>query len=240
MPRRLRSHTILGGPLRGMHIVTSWHDYPAAILGYTERGLTSWLLENVGEGETWLDVGAHYGYTSIAMCHRVGKGGRVFAFEPSLPTVACLERMRRENDFAQLSLLPFALADYPCMTLLYIETTRGMIDSLLPSERSEGLSQVLAIGLDALWEGAAPMEGPIHGVKIDVQGMEIEALKGMAGTLSRHRPKLVLEIHQGVPRDAVISVIGGCGYDTHPTPIEDDSDNFFDPNCFDVSFLFQS
>jgi len=49
----------LGGLLKGYVIVTSWHDYPAAILGRTERALLDWFAHNVGSGETWLDVGAH-------------------------------------------------------------------------------------------------------------------------------------------------------------------------------------
>ena len=36
LPRTVKPHRILAGPLRGQWIVTSWHDYPAAILGYTE------------------------------------------------------------------------------------------------------------------------------------------------------------------------------------------------------------
>ena len=38
-PRTIRAHRILGGPLRGRVIVTSFHDYPAAILGRTEQPL---------------------------------------------------------------------------------------------------------------------------------------------------------------------------------------------------------
>ena len=78
--RTLARHRILGGPLRGSAIVTSWHDYPAAILGKTELALLKWFGKNVGEGETWLDIGAHYGYISIALCKLVGSAGRVYAF----------------------------------------------------------------------------------------------------------------------------------------------------------------
>jgi len=37
LPRRVRSRRILSGPLQGQRIVTSWHDYPAALPG-TIRG----------------------------------------------------------------------------------------------------------------------------------------------------------------------------------------------------------
>ena len=97
-PRSLTRHRIFGGPLRGSAIVTSWYDYPAAILGRTERRLLECFANNVGKGETWLDIGAHYGYTAIALCKLVGPSGRVFAFEPMLNTAGCISRTRFLND----------------------------------------------------------------------------------------------------------------------------------------------
>jgi len=76
LPRAIRQHLILGGPLRGCRIVTSWHDYPAAITGRTERPLLEWFAENVKKGETWLDIGAHYEYTAIGLCRLVGAAGK--------------------------------------------------------------------------------------------------------------------------------------------------------------------
>jgi len=72
LPRKIRPMRILGGPLRGQLIVTSWHDYPAAIVGRTELQLLKWFEAHVRKGQTWLDVGAHYGYTAIALSRLVG------------------------------------------------------------------------------------------------------------------------------------------------------------------------
>src|SRR5947209_667206 len=97
LPAKLRPHSILAGPLRGASIYTSWHDYPGAILGTTERPLLEWFGRNVLPGETWIDIGAHYGYTAIALCRLVGPAGRVFAFEPVLSTAGCVARTRELN-----------------------------------------------------------------------------------------------------------------------------------------------
>src|ERR1700722_15054658 len=86
LPRTIGNRRILGGPLRGQYLVTSWHDYPGALLGTTERPLLAWFKQNVCAGETWLDIGAHYGYTAVALSRLVGKKGRVFAFEPMVAT----------------------------------------------------------------------------------------------------------------------------------------------------------
>lgn len=228
----------MSGPLRGLRIVTSWHDYPAAICGYTERKLTDWLLEHARPGETWLDVGANCGYTSLALCRRVGGDGWVYAFEPALPTAACLEQTGRENRFVQLVTMPMALSDAPALTVLRFATERGMIDSQMASDDPDAIAQIVAVSLDAIWEGIAPAADPtIHGIKIDVQGMELEALRGMEQTLARYRPKLVLEIHRDVPRAEVLALLERCGYGIEPTPIDDSLGAFLDPQS-NANFIF--
>jgi FkbM family methyltransferase len=237
LPRQHVPHRVLGGPLRGLRIVTSWHDYPAAICGYTERKLTDWLLEHVRPGETWLDVGANCGYTSLALCGQVGRSGRVYAFEPALTTAACLERTGRANRFDQLVAIPFALNDAPAPTVLRFTTDRGMIDSQMTSNDPDTIAQIVAVSLDAIWDGIAPPDPTVHGIKMDVQGMELEALHGMERTLSRYRPKLVLEIHPDVPREDILSLLERCGYRTDPTPIDDSLGDFLDPRS-NANFAF--
>jgi FkbM family methyltransferase len=227
------------GPLRGLRIVTSWHDYPAAILGYTERKLTDWLLGHVGRAETWLDVGANCGYTSLAMCRAVGASGRVYAFEPALATAACLERTGRANRLTQLVAMPLALSDAPRPTVLTFATERGMVDSQVDAGEAAETAQILAVGLDAIWDGIAPADPTVHGLKIDVQGMELLALRGMERTLARYRPKLVLEIHPGVPRGEVLDLLERCGYDTDPVPIDATLGAFLDPES-NANFVFQA
>ena len=183
LPRTLSEHTILGGPLRGSEIVTSWHDYPAAILGRTEDALLDYFKNQVGNGETWLDIGAHYGYTAIALSKLVGPSGRVFAFEPMLTTSGCISRARFLNNIPQLTVIPMALGDCQDMTIDTLQSVRGMIDSTL--QGSTGFKETfVASRLDWLWPRISGSDLRIHGVKIDVQGMELQVLEGMA-TLAR-------------------------------------------------------
>src|SRR5688500_734806 len=103
MPRAIRPRRILGGPLRGTWLVTSWHDYPAGLTGRTERPLLDWFAEHVRSGETWIDVGAHYGYTAFALAKLVGSTGRVFTFEPVAATAGCVDRGRMLNGLSQIT-----------------------------------------------------------------------------------------------------------------------------------------
>jgi FkbM family methyltransferase len=214
-PRSIRAHRILGGQLRGRIIVTSIHDYPAAILGRTEEPLLSWFRNNVKAGETWLDVGAHYGYTTIALAELVGASGRVYAFEPSLTTAGHLNQTRRLNAFEHVTVLPFALGEPGAFRLASVEIERGMANHSLGGATTE---PICVIAFDDLWNALG--QRPIHGVKIDVQGMELQVIEGMLKALTLNRPKLVVEFHSGVDRNRIIEVLRTAGY-LHPAvPLE--------------------
>lgn len=220
LPRKIYNHRILRGPLQGAQIVTSWHDYPAAILGSTERPLLKWFAQNVKPGETWLDIGAHYGYTAIALCRLTGLAGRVFAFEPVLSTAGFLAQTRMLNHFLQMTILPLALANPQSMEMIRLPVTRGMVDSTI-TEAAKGWTETfLAAQFDWLWPQIYGEKDRIDGVKIDVQGMEIDVLQGMTVTLSRYRPKLVVEVHKGVVRSQLLDLIEDAGYSRQGVPVE--------------------
>lgn len=240
-PRAIRQHLILAGPLRGCSIVTSWHDYPAAILGRTERPLLEWFTKNVNLGETWLDMGAHYGYTAIALSRLVGQQGRVFAFEPMVSTAACLARTRQLNDFPQLIILPLGLAAPGTLEMKQLPVTRGMVDSTLPKDEghTEWQETIMVVRFDWLWSRICGGNQRIDGVKIDVQGMELEALQGMRGSLSEWKPRLVIEFHSGVDRKRLLDLLEEAGYLRRSIPIEPEPGETEPQYVNDHSYAFE-
>lgn len=217
LPGRVRARRIRWGPLRGSRLVTSWRDYPAALLGYTERPLLRWLSAHVRHGETWLDVGAHYGYTALALSRLVGPDGRVYAFEPVPETAGHLAATRARNALGQLTVVPVGLANAPSLTAVDVALVRGMAEH--GGGAGAGRTTILVAALDAIWDGLARGRRPIHGVKVDVQGMEMETLAGMRGLLREFRPRLVVEFHAGVDRAAVAGLLAECGYVLPGVPV---------------------
>jgi FkbM family methyltransferase len=187
--------------------VTSLHDYPGAVLGRTEGPLLEWFQRNVRGGETWLDVGAHYGYTAIALAELVGPTGRVFAFEPSLSTAGELNKTRSLNGLEQITVLPFGLGAPGPIRIVSAAIERGMANHRLGGAKTD---DICIVGFDELWRSIG--QGSIQGVKIDVQGMEFEALSGMTEMLRRDSPRLVLELHAGVDRAVVLGLLEKLGY----------------------------
>ena len=220
MPRRIRPRRILAGPLRGYRLVTSWHDYPAGLSGRTERPLLDWFAKRARPGDTWLDVGAHYGYTAFALARLVGPSGRVFAFEPVAASAGCVEQGRVLNGLSQVTVLPFGLGAPDDLQVRRLPLIRGMADSTLSQDLDAWAVTAPVARFDWLWPLVGGANATIHGVKIDVQGMELEALEGMRDALTRWRPSLVVELHAGVSRERLLALIAACGYSSRATPIE--------------------
>ncbi len=209
-PRTPRRHRILTGPSRGYRIVASWQLYPSAIAGWTERGLLAWFESGVAPGETWLDIGANFGYTAIALSRLVGPRGRVFAFEPKLSTAGCLSLTASANKFNHLTVVPVGLGAPETVALRRMATVRGMVDGII--EIGDENETIFLARLDWLWPNLCGGKEEIHGVKIDVQGMELEVLRGMRQLLATYRPKLLIEIHENVDRDELMDLLESCGY----------------------------
>jgi FkbM family methyltransferase len=236
LPRAIKRHHILAGPLQGASLYTSWHDYPGAILGTTEKPLLAWFERHVSTGETWIDAGAHYGYTALALCRRVGPAGRVFAFEPVLSTAGCVARTRQLNDLRQLQIVPVGLAASHSLETRLLPVTRGMADSTIA--RGVWEERISVGSFDNLWTLLCERNPAIHGVKIDVQGMELAVIEGMRGALTRQRPKLIIEFHTGVDRRAILNLLGACGYGVEGEPIDPVESGAAAPYEDDKSYVF--
>lgn len=200
--------------------MTSWHDYPTGIIGWTEARLLSWLQEHAKPGTTWLDVGAHYGYTALALSRLVGKQGRVFSFEPMLATAGHLTESRMLNGLDQLTVIAQALGCPETLEWVTLPTVRGMADRTRTASSGEWRERIQVARFDWLWPHINSGDPRIDGVKIDVQGMEVEVLRGMSAALAQQRPLLVVEVHEGVDQGELVSVVTSCGYDAVPVPIE--------------------
>jgi FkbM family methyltransferase len=235
LPSTPRPHRIRGGALKGARLYTSWHDYPGAILGTTERPLLEWFADNVRPGETWIDIGAHYGYTAIALARLVGQSGRVFAFEPVPCTANCIERTRDLNSLAQITVVPLGLDDGPNQRTRDLSIVRGMADSTVGLTATPG--RIRTASLDSIWPTLCGDRAYVHGIKIDVQGMELAVVRGMDRLLQTWSPMLIVEFHRGVDRGEIFRVLKRSGYGTAWTPIDQESPcNVF---ADDMSYVFR-
>jgi FkbM family methyltransferase len=191
--------------------------------GTHEPGIQS-TIESLGNGNIrgWFcwDLGAHFGFYSVALARLVGPGGQVAAFEPNPKSFERLERHRRMNKLPWLKAYQAAASDQSGTAELL---TYGDVGSTSTHLRYEGESPTTAsapiavrsIRLDDLIE-SGELRAPQF-VKIDVEGHGHKAMEGMRGVIAKSRPVMVIAFHSQREVDGILGILGALGY--HWAPI---------------------
>jgi FkbM family methyltransferase len=181
-------------------------------LGLAEETVQDALAEHLRPGDVFYDLGANVGFLSLIGARLVGEGGQVVAFEPVPTTAALLRRNASLNGFDHVDVVEAAVGARAGRARLVLEEASQMAHlSTVPGMAEAGTTSeidVEVLTLDAhLDDGASPPDV----IKIDVEGAEIDALQGMARTISAHHPTIICEIHGTL--DEVTRILTEHGYD---------------------------
>ena len=156
-----------------------------------EAPLRPVLADLLPDGGVLLDVGAHVGHWTLRLA---GKASKVTAVEANPATAATLRRHLAMNDIGNVTVVE--LAAWDCGTRLRLDDPAGQVEGgstrVLAATNGEG-GTVPAGRLDQLPELADI--GRLDLVKLDVEGADLHALRGMKGLLERYRPVLFIEDH---------------------------------------------
>jgi FkbM family methyltransferase len=143
-----------------------------------------------------IDVGAHLGLFSILMARLVGPTGRVFSFEPTPFTRSVLAQVIRLNCCVNVvSVCGQAVSGMTGESTFYdIGTPVSCQNSLVyPEDNGQGLGiPIPTIRLDdfVFGQGLQP-----RCLKIDVEGAELDVLKGAANTFREYGCATHLALH---------------------------------------------
>lgn len=168
-----------------------------------EPATTREIIDTLGGGGIFVDVGANTGYFTVLAALRISTGGRVYAFEPNPQIQEALKHHLRINAVGeQVVLIDVALSDKAGEGVdFFISDTlaNSGLCSLTPSEFAlshnmlsfENKIQVRTETFDN-WAEANLLNTTIDLVKIDVEGAEEKVLCGMERTLSSSPPKKIV------------------------------------------------
>ncbi len=151
-------------------------DYLGLTINYVyEPDVTSFLQRSVKRGDRAIDLGANIGYFTLLLAKLVGPEGHVIAFEPDAENFALLEQNICANDFENVDLRRQAVADRSGTTLLYRSPVNPGDHRLVGGSRMDR-EEVEVVKLDDVAEQEF---GRLRWIKMDVQGAELAALRGM-------------------------------------------------------------
>ena len=149
----------------------------------------------VKKGDTAIDIGAMIGCYTLVFAKLVGDTGRVFAFEPELENYETLKKNININGYKNAKLAYMAVSDIDGEMKLYIhDGNLGMHTLGKPTYwKPKGVISVKTVRLDTCLSKSCRVDF----IKMDIQGAEGLALKGMERTLRDNKDiKMIIEYSQ--------------------------------------------
>ncbi len=205
-----RLHDLVLNLIPGDHLVSTLPGGERVRLSPKYRYL-SWNPEEyaafkaaVRPGTLVFDVGANIGAYTVLFAQWTGAAGRVVAFEPSPPSIAGLREQVRLNGVSdRVEIIEAAVSQSPGSAAFDCGGASGT-NALVPdAESGADVIRVETTSLDAFCaaRGIYPSI-----VKIDVEGAELDVLRGGRETLARPGVDVFVEFHpsawkaRGIPR----------------------------------------
>lgn len=158
--------------------------------------LRTYLTNNM----VFADIGANQGEFSLYAASRL-KEGTVLAFEPVASTRNLLIENNRLNNFSNIKIFDFGLSDIeaeiPIYTSLDHTAHAGRhegLSSLYKSNDRSHIEQMVTVKNfdDIFYDKLAKLDF----VKIDIEGAELFALRGMKNSLLKFKPLILIEINE--------------------------------------------
>lgn len=153
-----------------------------SIFGVYEPVETEIVKAHIKPGDVVLDIGAHVGYYSLLTSKLVGPAGRVYAFEPTPDTFGILSRNLSRNGIRNVTPVHAACGDSTRPFALYINPENCGDNHIFGEADSAG--PPIPIPMVAVDDYLSPGQCADF-VKMDIQGAEDAALRGMERTLTQ-------------------------------------------------------
>lgn len=192
--------------------------FTTLLRGPFEASELAWIAQHVARGACVVDVGANIGWFTCALAQAVGPQGTVWAFEPAASNLLRLRAHLARNGLQQVTVFDCALAEHDgAGTLLLADD--GAYPSLVAvaGRRATGATQAVPVrALAEIWSARGAPD--IAFIKIDVEGGELEVLKGAEPILRTQRPRLLVEANGVAELMLLTQYLTGFGYAQQPTP----------------------
>ncbi len=154
------------------------------------------MLEVLRPGSTAVDVGAYKGVYLYWMRRATGQTGSVFCFEPQPAAAEKLRRIVKAARWSNVTIEELALSNALGEAALFLPPggSGTFSAATLDSERwgdDGGIQACRTTSLD-VWARGRELDA-LDFIKCDVEGHELEVLRGATSSLARWHPTLLVE-----------------------------------------------
>jgi FkbM family methyltransferase len=166
--------------------------------GAHEPGVTKLAHQILKPGMTAVDLGALFGYYTFIFAKLVGENGRVYSFEPVWENYRRIENGIKKNGFHNITFIPKAVSDENGIASFFLAAKDAGVHSLYEVQGGGEWQEVATGRLDDI---LAEHITPIDFIKMDIEGAELKALRGMPRII-RENPnlKMAVELHRNIDK----------------------------------------
>lgn len=148
-----------------------------------EKFETELFKSLIREGMVVVDIGAYAGYYSLVAANLVGEEGKVYAFEPNPENYVLLLKNLEMNRYKNVTPAQKAIADRNGKTRLFLALENKGDNRLFDSK--DGRESII-VDVTSLDDFFKERDYHVDVVKMDIQGSEMAALKGMTKILEKN------------------------------------------------------
>lgn len=160
----------------------------------------------LGTASVFVDCGANVGSYTVRAAAQIGPAGRVFAIEPVPETADVLRVNVAANRLDNVTVIEQALGAASGEAQVLHDGRRYGVARTVPHRDDDAISTVSMTTLDDLLGRV----GRIDVIKLDLEGGELEALRGGAGVLA-HTDCVVSEVN--VRGDGIVALLLAAGFE---------------------------
>ena len=181
-----------------------------------ERHIIKKILNAINPGDVVFDVGTFLGLHAIFFAKKVGKEGRVIAFEPSLLNYQHLLKNLALNKLTNVTAINMGLGERMGKILLYVGNDQSMYSMNHHVKNNNASEEVsIASGDSLVSQNKIP---PANVIKVDVEGYEYSVILGLEKVLRQPTCRMLCcEVHtfllpHGITDDMVINKLKDFGF----------------------------
>ena len=157
--------------------------------GVYEEPVRAAMRATLATGDVCLDVGANIGVMTMLASKVVGPSGRVIAVEPNPDNVQMLYRNIAFSKATNVEVLPLAASDRRSVFSLTGRSNTHLVSARGAAEG--GGAFVQSVVLDEMLGQLSRLDV----VKMDIEGHEPAALRGLDRSIARYHPALLVEFN---------------------------------------------
>ena len=178
-----------------------WLQIELRASGRLEPRTTALFERILRPGDTCVDVGSHVCYLSLLAARLVGASGRIFAIDPQPYNCAKILTNAELNGFTSITVIAAAVAEADGFTSLKNQSRQDKARLTLAGPGvNDGAPTFVVPKITLRWLLETYDLRPVNLLKIDVEGLELEVLKG-AGDAIRAIENIVFEVLPGEDAD---------------------------------------